>query len=233
MIRTRAALLLIAAGSAQACTRVPPPPPAAALPDPGALATELVATTTGLRPRVVEQALAAYLCAAAQGKVGGDRLLIIDYELPSTDERLWLVDLAAARVLRRELVAHGKGSGENLATRFSNDPRSHQSSLGLYRVLDAYQGKHGLSLRLRGLEPGTNDNAERRSIVIHGADYVSAEFAARHRRLGRSWGCPALSLAAHRSVIEALTSGNAVFIWGDDATWRGRSPYLHCRAAGD
>jgi hypothetical protein len=172
----------------------------------------------GLSPRLLATALDAVSCARARGiapqslaSATADLLTIIDYSLPSTEPRLWVLDLAHGRVLFNELVAHGAGSGDNYATRFSNTLESRQSSLGLFVTGDTYEGGKGHSLRLRGLDPGVNDRAEQRNIVIHGAWYVSAEHARRYGRLGRSWGCPALPLESARSVIDAIKGGSFVF----------------------
>lgn len=156
-------------------------------------------------------------------------MAVIDYELPSTQRRLWILDLSAGRVLRHELVAHGSGSGSNLATRFSNEEQSLQSSLGLYRALGTYEGKNGYSRRMRGLEPGFNDNAEHRAVVMHGASYVGEEFARQHGRLGRSWGCPAVDARLHRELIDSLQNGAALFVYFPDPTWLSRSTFLNCR----
>ena len=106
---------------------------------------------------------------------------------------LWVYDLASRALLYEELVAHGQGSGATLATQFSNDADTHRSSLGLFVTRDAYVGKNGYSLRLDGLDDGINDQARARAIVMHGAAYVSAAAIKVMGRLGRSWGCPAVS----------------------------------------
>jgi hypothetical protein len=157
-------------------------------------------------------------------------LTVIDYSLPSSERRLWVIDPAANRVLFHELVAHGERSGENFAVAFSNEPRSRQSSLGLFRTEDAYLGRHGLALRLSGLEPGVNDRAQERAIVMHGADYVSPAVVAARGRLGRSWGCPALDRAVNRRVIERIKGGAALFAYYPDPGWVGRSRFLGCEA---
>ena len=117
-------------------------------------------------------------------------LTIIDFSKPSNDQRLWVINMETKRLLIHSLVAHGRNSGELMAAHFSNKINSLQSSLGFYRTGVAYQGKHGLSLKLHGLEKGINDQAEKRAIVIHGAEYVSEIFVKRNGRLGRSQGCP-------------------------------------------
>jgi len=122
---------------------------------------------------VLDLALRAYGCGCATGVFESPVLTVIDYSLPSTERRLWVIDVPAHRVLFHELVAHGEGSGGNLAVAFSNRPRSRQTSLGVFRTEDVFQGRHGEALRLTGLEPGVNDRARERAIVMHGADYVS------------------------------------------------------------
>ena len=140
-------------------------------------------------------------------------MTVIDYSLPSTAPRLWVLDLARHRVLFHELVAHGAGSGDNFATRFSNEPDSRQTSLGLFLTGGTYEGGNGYSLRLRGLEPGVNDLAAERNIVIHGAWYVSVEHASRYGRLGRSWGCPALPQEVAGTIIDTIKDGSFVFAY--------------------
>jgi hypothetical protein len=179
-------------------------------------------------PDVLDLALHAYHCAQSRGEVSKPTLALIDYSLPSTEKRLWLIDTDSGRVLQQELVAHGRGSGELFAEQFSNEPSSYQSSLGFFIAKDAYFGKHGLSLRLQGLEPGFNDQADARAIVMHGASYVSQAHVARWGRLGRSLGCPALDPDVTASVIERLRGGAAVFVYGADPDFLSRSPYLRC-----
>lgn len=155
---------------------------------------------------------------------------MIDYRLPSTAERMWIVDLRSDTVLLRTHVAHGQGTGDDLATAFSNRDGSHQSSLGVFRAAEVYEGKHGRSIRLDGLEPGFNDRARSRAIVIHAAEYVSESFVAEHGRLGRSWGCPAVNPLVLDSVVELLHDGGLVLAWYPDPTWIEQSSFLRCRA---
>jgi hypothetical protein len=190
------------------------------------------AKSTGLRREVLDLALRAYECGRARGEIGRSRLTIIDYTLPSTQKRLWVIDLDRRKLLFNELVAHGRDSGENIAVSFSNTLGSHKSSLGLFRADETYVGRHGYSLNLAGLEPGINDRALQRRVVVHGADYVAPEFVARHGRLGRSWGCPALDRRVSRSVIDEIKDGGAVFAFYPDRNWLDRSSYLSCDAAG-
>lgn len=155
-----------------------------------------------------------------------NKLTIIDFSLPSTAKRLYVISLKEKRLLYNCHVAHGRNSGNNYAKTFSNSEGSLQSSLGFYRTLTTYYGKHGYSLKLRGLEPGINNNAERRAIVIHGADYVSASFIKKYGRLGRSWGCPALPQHLNKEIINAIKSGSCLFIYAKDTAYKKNSSLL-------
>jgi hypothetical protein len=188
-----------------------------------------VATATAWpRPEVLDLAMRAYRCGADAGAFAGPLLTVIDYSLPSTARRLWVIDTVRQRVLFQELVAHGEGSGEKYAVDFSNEPGSRQSSLGVFRTERVYHGGQGYSLRLVGLEPGVNDLALERRIVMHGADYVSPQAAAALGRIGRSWGCPALARGVHRRVIDRIRGGSALFAYYPDRDWFRRSRFLHC-----
>jgi hypothetical protein len=205
----------------------PAVPVKAAAPAPAAVpavanpATTLLAKgVDGLSPKVLAMALDAVACAKASGVSGRDDLLtVIDYSLPSTEPRLWVLDLGRGEVLFHELVAHGRGTGENYATRFSNLNDSHQTSLGLFLTGGTYQGGNGYSLRLKGLEKGFNDRAEARHIVMHGAWYVSEAQARSQGRLGRSWGCPALSEEMAPKVIDTIKGGSFIYSYGGDQDW--------------
>lgn len=169
---------------------------------------------------VLALALQARSCAVRNGEVGDDsRLAVIDYSQPSTRPRLWVFDVARDRLLFREHVAHGQGSGENVPTRFSNRHSSHATSLGLFRTAETYTGGNGYSLRMDGLDPGFNDNARARAIVMHGADYVNPQAAASRGRLGRSHGCPAVRRQVAKVVIDALKQRQLVFAYANDADW--------------
>jgi len=176
----------------------------------------------------LRQAISALSCAQARGLVDGERLTLIDYSRPSSAKRLWVVDLEAGRILFREHVAHGRNSGQRLARHFSNEVGSRQSSLGLFRTAETYYGRHGYSLRLDGLEPGVNDRARERAIVMHGAEYVTPEVAAQFGRVGRSWGCPAVDPAVNRRLIDTIRGGQPVFAWYPGADSPADSPYPSC-----
>jgi hypothetical protein len=137
----------------------------------------------------------------------------IDFSLPGTAKRLWTIDLETGNVLFNTLVAHGRNSGNNHAEKFSNIPQSYQSSLGFYLTDSPYVGKHGNSLRLKGLETNLNDKAWDRAIVVHGADYVSDSFIKMHGRLGRSHGCPAVPLDVTDELIRVIKKGSLMFIY--------------------
>lgn len=154
-------------------------------------------------------------------------ITIIDFSKPSTQERFFVIDLKNKLVLSKSLVAHGKNSGENMADSFSNDSKSLKSCLGFFLTAETYTGKNGYSLKLDGLEPGINDNARQRTIVIHGADYVSASFAQQHGRLGRSWGCPVLPTDNLKEIIDKISQGSCLFIYGNDPEYPKASKILN------
>lgn len=148
-----------------------------------------------------------------------DIVSIIDFSKPSTEKRLFIIDLKNQKLLHHSLVAHGKNTGQNVASSFSNRKGSNQSSLGLYRTGESYQGKHGYSLRLDGLEKGFNDNARSRAIVIHSAWYVSESFIQKNGRLGRSFGCPALPSDQSKEIIDLIKDGTCLYIYARDENY--------------
>jgi len=180
------------------------------------------------RREVLDLALQAYQCGQREGRFDRPVLTIIDYSLPSSEPRLWVIDVRTKQLLHHELVAHGEGSGETLAVAFSNETGSHQSSLGLFRTDEVYTGRFGRSLRLSGLEPGINDKARERAIVMHGSSDVSQAFVAKWGTIGRSWGCPALPEEVSTQIIDSIAGGSAIFAYYPDANWLRESRYLHC-----
>ncbi len=162
---------------------------------------------------MLKSALTAYRRAVTQGAARRALLTVIDYSLPSHVKRLWVLDLKRGRVLAREFVAHGRGSGDDVARHFSNRDNSYESSLGTFVTANTYDGSNGLSLRLDGLDPGLNDHAMERGIVMHGAWYVSPEMIQRVGRLGRSEGCPALSERAAPRIIHLIEGGSVLFAY--------------------
>jgi len=176
---------------------------------------------TGGLPRrdLLERALAAYRRVEAAGLLHTKLVTVIDYALPSWERRLWVVDPARLRVLFHEFVAHGRGSttdaNPDYAVRFGNQAASLRSSLGTFLTGTTYTGKHGHSLELIGLDRGVNDKALERRIVMHPADYVSAEFrASKGGRVGRSWGCPALDPAVAPAIIDRIQDGSVIYVAG-------------------
>jgi hypothetical protein len=192
------------------------------------LADALMRAAPDASAEAIRLALSATECAVAHGQPAAERLAVIDYSRASTAPRLWVFDLAGSRLLYREWVAHGRNSGDNYASAFSNAPESHESSLGLFRTLDTYQGHNGYSLRLDGLEPGFNDHALERAIVMHGAAYVNPESATALGRLGRSFGCPALRPAVTKPLLDTLKNGQYVFSYYPDPNWLASSTLLSC-----
>ena len=193
----------------------------AALPvmDPtAALATALRTLAPDLRQEALWPALAAWERLRGEGIATRPLLTVIDYGLPSTQPRLWVFDLGARRLLYHELVAHGRNTGEDLATAFSNEEGSLQSSLGSFVTGGSYTGKNGYSMRLRGLDPGRNDHAESRAIVVHGASYVDPDVVRHLGRLGRSWGCPAVRSAVAHLLIDQIKDGSVLFAWHPSLT---------------
>ena len=202
--------------------------PFAAIAADGGLREALRRAAPSADPAVIGLALEATQCAVQHGLPSSQRLAVIDYSRPSTEPRLWVFDLPSHQLLYQELVAHGRNSGENQARSFSNADGSLESSIGLFRTLDPYNGHNGYSLRMEGLEPGINDHALQRALVIHGASYVSYSAARSQGRIGRSWGCPAVPLAVAPRLIDTLKGGQYVFAYYPDRHWLSSSPYLHC-----
>ena len=166
----------------------------------------------GISAELWTDALAAHRQAVTTGKTTSLTLTVIDYSRPATEKRLWVVDVISREVLETEYVAHGEGSGDRFATQFSNKTGSRQSSLGTFITGGTFNGVRGYSLRLHGLDPGINDNAYFRGIVIHGTPGVS-ESKARKGTMGRTEGCPAVSSEAARRLIPRIANGTVVFAW--------------------
>ncbi len=197
------------------------------------LVQRLAAAAPAANPDVLALALQAQRCAVGQGAVAPpQRLAVIDYSRPSTEPRMWVFSLADARLLYFEHVAHGKHSGTNLTTAFSNVEGSLQSSLGLFSTTETYVGGNGYSLRMDGLEPGINDRARERLLVIHGAEYVNPLQALRQGRLGRSYGCPAVRVGVAHELIDSLKGGQLLFAYYPDAQWLQGSRFLGCKGGG-
>jgi hypothetical protein len=194
---------------------------------PESLVKSLLKQAPGLKADVLRLALNATRCASAKGLVKRpDLLTVIDYSLPSDKPRLFTFNVAARQLIFRELVAHGKNSGGNLANFFSNSPGSLATSLGLFVTANTYMGSNGYSLRLRGLEEGVNDMAWDRAIVMHGATYVSRGAISALGRLGRSWGCPAVRAEMARKIIDTVKGGSPIFAYYPDKNWLQQSVFF-------
>lgn len=146
-------------------------------------------------------------------------LTIVDFNKSSCCKRLWIIDLQNAKLLINTWVAHGQGSGEDMPNQFSNLDSSHQSSLGFYLTGEIYTGKHGRSLRLDGMDNGFNSNARSRDIVVHAADYVSQQVINSTGRLGRSFGCPAVSPELAPEIINLIKDKTVLFISGTNSSY--------------
>lgn len=155
-----------------------------------------------------------------------DVLTLIDFSKPSTDKRLYVFDMKHCRMLYSSVVSHGKNSGGNYATSFSNEYGSYKSSLGFYLTASTYQGRNGYSLILDGLEKGINDRARERAIVVHGAAYADPSVASRGGRLGRSFGCPALPTSVSRPIIDAIKGGSVMYIYAETPSYLAQSSIL-------
>ncbi len=174
----------------------------------------------GLGHRAYDYAMLGYNILKAKHKLPNDKILsIADMSLPSGKKRLFVIDVKNYKLLFVTYVAHGKNSGLDKTLYFSNEPESNKTSVGFYTTLGTYSGTHGYSLRLSGQEIGFNSNALERDIVMHSADYVDESIVKSQGYVGRSLGCPALSPAIYKQVIEKLKSGTCLFIYGNDANY--------------
>jgi len=168
----------------------------------------------GLSEEAFNNAWKGYNYLVEQNKIAQKQYLTIcDFSQPSSQKRLYIIDVSNNRLLVNTYVAHGRNSGGEYATQFSNTPESLQSSLGFYITSETYIGAHGLSLRVKGMEPGINDKAYERSIVIHGAAYVDAARAKAGIFMGRSFGCPAVPQKESSTIINTIKSGSCLFIY--------------------
>ena len=155
-----------------------------------------------------------------------DIITFIDFSKASSDERIYVIDIQNKVLLYKTYVSHGKNSGGNYATSFSNQEGSFKSSLGFFLTTDTYQGKNGYSLKLDGLEENINDNAEKRYIVMHGAKYSNPSTIQYSGRLGRSLGCPALPQSISNEIIDVIKGGSVLFIYADNRDYLSKSKYV-------
>lgn len=175
-----------------------------------------------------ENAYLGYIDLKLRGALSADKdiLTIVDFRKPSTEKRLWVIDLKNKRVLFHTFVAHGENSGDRYAVDFSNKIASHQSSLGFYITEETYMGKNGLSLKLKGMEWGFNSNAKNRYIVLHGADYATEKYLKHNGKLGVSKGCPAIPMELSKPIIESTEGGTCLFIYFPDSNYIEDSDFI-------
>ncbi len=182
----------------------------------------------GLDEEVLRYAFTGYLNLRGRGQILDKGILtVIDFSKPSTQKRMWIINVVKQKLLVHTYVAHGVNSGSNYATEFSNVPESFKSSLGFYVTAETYEGKHGLSLALDGAEPTINCKARERAIVLHGSDYVSAQHIQAKGRLGRSQGCPAVPMELKDQIIKLVKNRTALFIYYPDEEYLSKSTYLN------
>jgi len=181
---------------------------------------------SGLDFSVFKKALIGFLNLKASNKLpqSSSILSVVDLAKSSCEKRMWIIDVINKELVLNTWASHGQGSGDDIATSFSDNFDSHQSSLGFYVTDKVYFGKNGRSLYLDGMDAGFNANARARAIVLHGADYVSQNTIEQLGRLGRSYGCPAVPLEDLDMVIDAVKNKTAMFINGNDDRYH--SKYL-------
>ncbi len=182
----------------------------------------------GLSADAFNYALKGFESLKKSGKIHNQRVLsIIDFTKPSSQKRLFILDVKSFKILFHTYVAHGRNTGEAIASRFSNKPESYQSSLGFYITEGTYNGKNGYSMQLEGMEYGINHKAEERAIVVHGAPYVSEGFIRSKGYIGRSHGCPALPEKLNKPIIEKIKNGSCLFIYSNDKAYLQHSKLLN------
>ena len=182
----------------------------------------------GLSKRVFDLAMKGWKHLKRTGKVVNESIIsIVDFSQPSNKKRLYVIDLAGMQLLFNTYVAHGRRSGKETAIRFSNRPKSLESSVGFYVTAEPYIGSNGYSLRLNGMEHGFNNNALRREIVLHGADYVSEDYISANGCLGRSWGFPAVPMEQSHDIIDSIKSGSCLFIYSPQVRYLKGSKVLN------
>jgi hypothetical protein len=189
--------------------------------------------SNNLDPSVLELAITAYNNALKKGiPVNKKVLTVIDFSRPSNEKRLWVVDLEKRKILFHTLVAHGKYSGNNYSTNFSDIHGSLKSSIGVFLTKNTYDGHNGYSLVLAGLEKGYNEHAESRRVVMHGAPYVNEQIAHTYGRIGRSWGCPAVDIKMAKPIINTIKNGSLLVAYYPDKKWLRESKYLNANLFG-
>lgn len=185
---------------------------------------KILMNSPDLDPKALNYAIKGYKWALKNKKVGKPNILtVIDFDLPAYAKRMWVINLKTSKVLMDLYTTQGKGSGLVYARHFSNNGSSLETSLGVYKILNPYIGKHGLSLRLEGLEKYINNNAYKRAVVIHPAWYATAAFVKKYNRTGRSWGCFAIDPAISKKYVELTKNGSILFAY---ASPEQHDPYI-------
>jgi len=187
--------------------------------------SKLLQDNPDMSKKALDVALRAYGHLREQGKDPQQVLTFINYEKPSFQKRFWVIDMKNQKVMYNTYVAQGKNTGAVYAKHFSNDPKSLESSIGVFLTGQTYSGKHGYSMRLHGLDKGFNSNAYKRAVVMHSAWYVSEQFVKAHHRVGRSWGCTALSQKMEPKVVKAIKGGTVMVSYYPNAKWLNSSEY--------
>ncbi|MGB3340735.1 MAG: murein L,D-transpeptidase catalytic domain family protein [bacterium] len=184
--------------------------------------------TNKLDYRIFRLAMIGYMNMRTNHLLSDKNIIgVIDYTMSANDKRFFVIDLGSKEFLYHTLVAHGKNTGNKFAEYFSNEPRTQKSSLGFYITGEMYYGKHGYSLKLDGVDSSYNDNARIRQIIIHGANYVSDDWAKKYGRIGRSWGCPALPEGEAKEIIDIIKDGCCLFSYFDNEKYLTSSIYLN------
>ena len=188
-------------------------------------------TTAGLSKDAFDDAVKGYNYLLEKKLLKNSQILtIVDYSKPSSQKRLYVLDMSNGKILFNTLVAHGRNSGYDYATDFSNDESSHKTSLGFFITLNTYNGGNGYSLKLQGCEKGINDKALERAIVIHGAAYVNESFAQTNGYLGRSYGCPAVPEKLSKIIIDVIKNGSCMFLYHPTKKYTTASKILNSKA---
>lgn len=196
-----------------------------------AMYDQLKLSEVGLSREIFAKAVAGWKTVIKNNCVKNQQLLsIADLSQSSNSKRLYVIDFLKKKLLFNTYVAHGKNSGEEYANVFSNQPESYKSSLGFYLTENTYSGSHGLSMKLKGLEKGINDNAEERNIVVHGADYVSQQFCLQNGRLGRSQGCPAVPKDLCEPIVNSIKDGSCFFVFFPDSVYLKKSVFVSSKS---
>lgn len=192
------------------------------------LKVELLATKFSINKYAIQQAFNAYEKLKQSGQILNQRYLTIaDFSKPSSEKRLFIIDINKMELVLQTLVAHGRNSGTLFAKNFSNKNESFQSSLGFYLTGNIYKGKHGMSLQLSGIESGINDNAKQRAIVIHGANYVNNNLIKKQGYIGRSLGCPAVPQTEVKEIIQTIKGASLLYIYAPDNQYTKKSKLIN------